>query len=363
MIIIMNDKAYQIALDELIEKTQNNYYEEIDKKYFAIYDRIDEKFRNIFAFLHNRFNWLFEELNRRSKEKKQDISIIYCKADHSRKLIEAIKMKDHLIKINEGRFKIEFNPNYNKLIQDLFPQLRESNGSNINNYKEIEIIYYEPIFVINNNTFHKQIKNIIFASTGPKPDIVLDDALENNIRIVKNEEYCLVYDEDIVNSNLSIKNLKTWWKKNNSGRVLDRLIKSIEKNDIEKKFFLIYYKIIYEKYHSDELPALLPQVYMHYDPKTIKELKGQRRLLNQRMDFLMLIKGHRIIVELDGVQHYSDEKKQASPKKYADLVKYDRDMKLSGYDVYRFGGYEFTDSEINDKIVDFFEKLLEIYYF
>lgn len=359
----MKDKAYQIALDELYEKSQSNYYEEIDKKYFAIYDNIDEKFLNIFAFLHNRFNWIFEELNRRNKERKQDISIIYCKADHSRKLIEAIKIKNDLIRITEGRLKIEFNQYYNKLTQDLLPQLKETNGSEIQNYQDVQIIYFDPIFTIKDIQSHNRIKNIIFSSIGPKPEIVLDDALENNIKIVNNEEYCLVYDEEIDNSNLSIKNLKTWWEKKNSDKLLKRLLKSVENNEIEKMFFLKYYEVIYKKYNSDELPALLPQVYMHYDPKTFKELKGQSRLLNQRMDFLMLIKGHRIIIELDGEQHYSDDKKVASPKKYADLVKYDREMKLLGYDVFRFGGYEFVEQEIDNKIVDFFEKILKLYYF
>lgn len=108
---------------------------------------------------------------------------------------------------------------------------------------------------------------------------------------MKNEEYCLVYDEEIVNSNFSIKNLITWWEKKNSDKLLKRLLESVKNNEIEKRFFMKYYDVIYKKYNSDELPALLPQVYMHYDPKTFKELKGQSRLLNQRMDFLMLIRG------------------------------------------------------------------------
>lgn len=37
-------------------------------------------------------------------------------------------------------------------------------------------------------------KNLIFASTGPKPEIVIQDAINNDIRIVRNEEHCLVYD-------------------------------------------------------------------------------------------------------------------------------------------------------------------------
>lgn len=156
----MKDKAYQIALEELYEKSKSNYYEEIDKKYFAIYDNIDEKFRNIFAFLHNRFNWIFEELNRRSKERIQDISIIYCKADCSRKLIEAIRIKNDLIEITEGRIKIEFDQYYDKLTQDLLPQLKETYGSEIQNYQNIQIIYFDSIFTIKNIQLHNQKRTL-----------------------------------------------------------------------------------------------------------------------------------------------------------------------------------------------------------
>ena len=42
-----------------------------------------------------------------------------------------------------------------------------------------------------------QSKNIIFAANGPKPEIVLRDAINNDVEIVKNAEYCLVFDRPI----------------------------------------------------------------------------------------------------------------------------------------------------------------------
>jgi hypothetical protein len=36
-----------------------------------------------------------------------------------------------------------------------------------------------------------QLKNIIFASSGPKPEIVFTDAVNNLIEIIKNAEHCL----------------------------------------------------------------------------------------------------------------------------------------------------------------------------
>lgn len=40
-------------------------------------------------------------------------------------------------------------------------------------------------------------KNLIFAANGPKPEIVLRDAVNNDIEIVENAEYCLVYEDPI----------------------------------------------------------------------------------------------------------------------------------------------------------------------
>lgn len=39
-----------------------------------------------------------------------------------------------------------------------------------------------------------EMKNLIFAADGPKPRIVISDAINNDLQIVENAEYCLVYD-------------------------------------------------------------------------------------------------------------------------------------------------------------------------
>ena len=41
-------------------------------------------------------------------------------------------------------------------------------------------------------------KNLIFTANGPKPELVLRDAVNNDIEIVRNAEYCLVYDQPIL---------------------------------------------------------------------------------------------------------------------------------------------------------------------
>ena len=117
-----------------------------------------------------------------------------------------------------------------------------------------------------------------------------------------------------------------------------------------------------------DIPALIPQVYLYYDPLTITE-RGYKLFEHQKMDFLMIFSHReRVVIEIDGKQHYAEEDK-ASPKKYSDMVKAQREMSLLGYDVYRFGGYEFLNvgenaaikSKVLNELKIFFKRLLRKY--
>ena len=83
---------------------------------------------------------------------------------------------------------------------------------------------------------------------------------------------------------------------------------------------------------------------------------------HQRMDFLMLLpNGIRVVIEIDGKQHYS-EGDISSPKLYAEMMVDTRELQLKGYEVYRFGGYEFMDSQqMKQTVRDFFEMLFKKY--
>jgi len=76
------------------------------------------------------------------------------------------------------------------------------------------------------------------------------------------------------------------------------------------------------------------------------------------MDFLILFSNSkRIVIEIDGKQHYADDDK-ASPKKYSEMMKLDRELRFLNYEVYRLGGYELTnDSETTT--IEFINKLFE----
>lgn len=193
-----------------------------------------------------------------------------------------------------------------------------------------------------------EMKNLIFASTGPKPKIVLRDAVNNDLEITEDGEHCLVYDRPLGEEGLTWRHLAAWWagrddltedEERAAGRDLyKRLLKSAA-NDAER--------LIFERYcvryatHGFGVPALIPQVYLHYDP--YNRWAGGT-LPRQRMDFLLLLpRRRRVVLELDGIQHYADGGGRADPARYAVMAAADRELRLAGYEVYRFGGHEIAD--------------------
>ncbi|MEJ1961072.1 MAG: hypothetical protein WDO56_05785 [Gammaproteobacteria bacterium] len=203
-----------------------------------------------------------------------------------------------------------------------------------------------------------QLKNLIFASTGQKPEIVLGDAINNDIIITKHADKCLIYDRPLPPSGLKWVEVASWWQeaqhipdlKQARSALGKRLQQSVKLTDSLPELWL--FKTYYEAFApalGDELPALIPQVYLHYDPKTLVQ-RGQIPVLpRQRMDFLMLLgNGARIVLEIDGARHYSETGK-ASPRRYAEMAREDRSLRLRGYEVYRFGGAEFAESNNNGR--------------
>jgi len=216
-----------------------------------------------------------------------------------------------------------------------------------------------------------EVKNLIFAANGLKHEIVFTDAITNEIKIVKNQEYCLVYDRPVLEKGLLWEELVDWWRDEKElhnltrtdqrHNLFDRLKISLGNNDPEKLLLDTYYSYCYEKL-KEKLPALIPQVYLHYDPYTSKQLKGVKRLSRERMDFLLLLPYRKnIVIEIDGKQHYSENDK-ASPPLYGEMVAEDRRLRLAGYELYRFGGYEFCDREKAKRTVEnFFDDLFKLH--
>lgn len=75
------------------------------------------------------------------------------------------------------------------------------------------------------------------------------------------------------------------------------------------------------------------------------------------MDFLILLSPRdRVVLELDGKQHYAAGD-LADPQRYGEMVAADRDLRLAGYEVYRFGGYELQPVTIAQVVATFFDRL------
>jgi very-short-patch-repair endonuclease len=122
------------------------------------------------------------------------------------------------------------------------------------------------------------------------------------------------------------------------------------------------WKAYFKRFHSqlnEKLPALIPQVYLHYDPYTLNQLGSEKRLFRQRMDFLLLLSERtRVVIEVDGKQHYADGN-IANPRRYAEMVAEDRKLQLAGYEVYRFGAFELQLENAEDIVQRFFQGLFQ----
>jgi very-short-patch-repair endonuclease len=208
-------------------------------------------------------------------------------------------------------------------------------------------------------------KNLIFAAGGHKPDLVLADAINNDVRIVRNAEHCLVYSEPIPDSGLLWLDLVRWWAGQTGAdtgpqterALFDRLDASLA-SEPEHLFFHRYFKR-FRRALGDRLPALVPQVYLHYDPHTVRSRAKGKILPRQRMDFLFLFSAQeRVVVEIDGKHHYTHADGRSSPELYAEMVAADRQLRLLGYEVYRFGGQELVREGATEKIDAFLAALL-----
>jgi hypothetical protein len=237
--------------------------------------------------------------------------------------------------------------------------------------RETASISGKPIFKVVplREGVHGTVKNLIFAADGPKPEIVLIDSVSNDIQIVRYEESCLVYDKPIGKHGLRWNDLIDWWidlhhlesrQKEEQETSLRKPLQSSLGSSPEHLLFETYYNHFQGRLNK-HLPALIPQVYLHYDPKTIKELASGQRLARQRMDFLLLFSHHnRIVIEVDGQQHYSTGR-IAKPELYARMVAEDRRLRLAGYELYRFGGFELQGEAGKHAVIDFFTKLFRFH--
>jgi very-short-patch-repair endonuclease len=210
-------------------------------------------------------------------------------------------------------------------------------------------------------------KNLIFASSGPKPEIGLRDAINNDIVILSHAESCLVYDRPLPGAGLLWSQLADWWcehhcdgkaSEDEARRSLAHRLRASLASDAERGLFNEYFRS-FRKELGDALPALVPQVYLHYDPAIVARLRRRKKLPQQRMDFLMLLPHDaRVVIEVDGQHHFTRDNMPSLPA-YAEMVKADRELRLLGYEVYRFGANELLGPGVTDVVRSFFTGLFE----
>jgi hypothetical protein len=109
-----------------------------------------------------------------------------------------------------------------------------------------------------------------------KPKIILRDALNNDLKIVENAEHCLAYDRPLTQAGLTWRQLIAWWagddqlaadaERDAARNLYRRLLDSMPGNAAER-FIFTRYCALYRTLGFDT-PALIPQVYLHYDPYT-----------------------------------------------------------------------------------------------
>ncbi|MFI9644553.1 hypothetical protein ACIG87_31670 [Micromonospora sp. NPDC051925] len=215
-----------------------------------------------------------------------------------------------------------------------------------------------PVFeVVATRSRKGRPKNLIFASSR-KPDLRLSDAIDNEIEILSDPAEVLVYDRPITADGVLWRDLQAWFKETHrlgsdqdaKTQLYRRLRQSLPENSPPQRLlFDLYYEIHGAAVHY--LPALLPEVWLYWDPQTVK-MRGPAALLQLRMDFLLLVPGGgRIVLEVDGRNHYAVERRTAQtgqqwiadPPTYARTMAGSRKLTLAGYEVHRFGAHELLD--------------------
>jgi hypothetical protein len=177
---------------------------------------------------------------------------------------------------------------------------------------------------------------IVFASRG-KPDLVLDDVPHSQIADAKGA--ALIWRTRVPEGGLTIDDMVGWWRSNrrDDDSLYQRFWKCCQ-TDEERVVLDFYYKGIASGESRGELPALLPQVWLAYDPLTREQRFGKPALDQQRLDFLMYLPGRRkMIIEIDGIYHISQGDGRACLGVYSKGLAAERGLMAKGYTVYRFG--------------------------
>ncbi len=127
-----------------------------------------------------------------------DDDFIYFLEQYTHPVIQRFNITEDLERIEFGNECVDAINKY--LVSDGYKLLPSTNIADKVIYSVVSL----------NLGVQGSIKNIIFASKY-KPEIVLEDALNNDIKIVSNQDKCLVYDKPVLKSGISWNELKDWY--------------------------------------------------------------------------------------------------------------------------------------------------------
>ena len=232
------------------------------------------------------------------------------------------------------------------------PIIELSNGRTCNP----KILYLngndEKIDIIKADKEHKKKDNyIIFAAKG-KPNLNIN--LTNlDIKFNKDNQNYYIYNKEISNLGVKKSDIEKWCLENKIEK--DEFYNKIEKSirnsaEYQIKFYKYYMKNIYTDYKNDFF--IFPEVYVNVNVK-----KGDLEN-KQCVDFMIILPSkQKIIIEIDGIGHYGKKRNEewyADIKNYTIDRKFDRQMQLDGYKVFRFSNSEIDNTDLLD---EFFERL------
>lgn len=209
-------------------------------------------------------------------------------------------------------------------------------------------------------------KQLIFASS-IKTDLRFRDAVSNDIEIVTNADKVLVYDRPIGAEGLRWCDLQSWWSdianipdEDKAKATLYRRLQSSlpTSSPPQRTLFDTFHRVFAAA--IPRLPALLPEVVALGS----KDGKGEgcscaRKVQNGLPDASASRIKNRCGV--DGKHHYAHPDGQADPGRYAELAAADRDLKLAGYEVFRFGAEELRGESAALAVKRYFDQLFRRY--
>lgn len=222
---------------------------------------------------------------------------------------------------------------------------------------------YPDFTIVAAGTRPRPAQLILFAGQHGKPSLRVRAVLDQSIEVLTGDDTVLAYDVPVSERGLTWREVESWWSRRQgipaeqTKRELWRRLLRVcsDVSPAQRALFVAYYD--YAKDH-DPLFALLPEVWLHWDPVSRRQ-RGEDAYLNQRMDFLMLLPGlRRVVLEVDGERHYATSAHQPSPRIYSETTRGDRDLRLAGYEVYRFSGYELSEDRAANTVSEFFDRLL-----